>query len=117
LGEPGDGIEDLVEVGQLQRPALDVDLDVLALRAHGATATSRTTWRGSLSKRRPWYEGARSWPPLVHSLNSTSHTSVGSTNRAARSGLVPAVKGDASRASGSKRRARSSSIFSVKPVP
>jgi hypothetical protein len=32
LGEPGGGIEDLVEVGEGQRPALDVDLDPFRLR-------------------------------------------------------------------------------------
>ena len=33
----------------------------------------------ALSSRRPWYDGARRWPSCVHSANSTSQTSFGST--------------------------------------
>src|SRR5215213_1211486 len=71
LREAGLRIEDLVQVRELERPAVDHHLE----RAH--TGRSRTTSVGRLSSRRPLYAGWRRMPSLVHSVNSTSATSFG----------------------------------------
>ena len=51
----------------------------LTARLRAQDTGSRTTSAGSLSSRSPLNEGWRSVPDWVHSLNSTSATSLGST--------------------------------------
>src|SRR5438270_10371789 len=79
--------------------------------------SSLTTARGSLSSRRPLNEGCRRVPSRVHSLNSTSPTSLGSMNVGFLSRGVCVSKGLSGRSSGFISLRSSSSSLSVKPVP
>ena len=71
-----------------------------------------------MSSRRPLNDGARSVRVRVHSANSTSATSFGSTHTGlfSRGGLRP-VNGAWSARSFSSRACSSRSVRSVKPVP
>ena len=57
-----------------------------ATAASVAAIRSRTTFEADLSSRTPWNDGWRSSPSRVHSVNVTSHTSVGFTQCAPRAG-------------------------------
>src|SRR5262249_10483232 len=114
LGEADLGIEHLVQVGQPQGAVADADLDRVLCRAHVA-GRSRTTWRGSFRSRRALKAPARTWPARVHSTNSNSPTSRGSTKWASPGVLT--LKGESGRSSGFSSRSSRASVASVKPVP
>jgi hypothetical protein len=67
------------------------------------------------------YEGARSRASCVHSTNSTSHTSFGSTQTTSdlrTRGIFGGTRnGEAGRSSGRSFASTRSTSFSVKPVP
>ena len=69
LRDPLVGPEDLVEVRELD-----------AALGSARPGSSRCTSRAGLSSRSPWNDGARRCPSCVHSANSTSQTSFGSTH-------------------------------------
>ena len=79
------------------------------------SATSRTTWRGSLSSRSPLKLGALRSPACVYSANSNSATSRGSTKCAPLGGR-PRSNGEPSRSSGRIISASLASMVYVKLV-
>ena len=85
--------------------------------ADPAPGVSRVTSTASLSSRNPLYDGARITPSAVHSRNSISATSFGSTNTALRGSFGTGSNGAVSRRSGASAAASCSSVASVNPVP
>ena len=80
-------------------------LESLTFPSCAAAGRSRRTSSAGLSSRSPWNEGARRWPSCVHSANSTSATSLGSTQTTSpffTFGIFGTTgNGDSSRRSGS----------------
>ena len=74
------------------------------------------TSRASLSPRRPRKVGWRSLPSSVRSVKPSWATSSGSTHTISRS-RGGSTNGDWARRRGARRRCRSASVASVKPVP
>src|SRR5699024_1355782 len=82
-----------------------------------AHLSSRTTSRASLSVRRRWTLGWRSWLADVHSVNATCATSSGRTKCTPTDGSFPRVHGERCTSSGVSRECRARSTCWLNPVP